>query len=117
MKFEINGQEIGFSHGLYFIGKAQEVFKKDLFELVGTLGSNTLSFLPDLMYLSLKVDAELDDKEPKISKREFIEWIETTKDLANDKGLGAKFVSEFTKSIKSNLPEEKVEAEEDVKKK
>lgn len=115
MKFKVGDKELGFSHGLYFIGKAQEEFNKDLFQLVGALSSNTLGFLPDLMYLSMKVDAELDGDKPKISKREFVEWLESTKDLNNEKGLGATFISEFSKSIKSNLPED--ESTESSKKK
>ena len=104
MKADINGKEIGFSHGLYFIGKAQKELGKDLFELVDELGKNTLSFLPDLMYLSIKVDAELDDKQPLIKKREFIEYLENSKDLSDAEGIGARFISEFSKSIKVNLP-------------
>jgi len=115
MKANIKGNEIGFSNGLYFIGKAQEELGKDLFQLVEALGNNTLSFLPDLMWLSIKVDAELDDKQPLISKREFIEYLETAKDLSDDKGIGARFISEFSNSIKTNLPQ--VEDKDEVKKK
>ena len=116
MKADINGKEIGFSNGLYFIGKAQQELGKDLFQLVEELGKNTLSFLPDLMWLSIKVDAELDDKLPLITKREFIEYLETNKDLSDDKGIGARFVAEFSNSIKTNLPVEEKE-DDDVKKK
>ena len=115
MKADINGKEIGFSNGLYFIGKAQQQLGKDLFQLVEELGKNTLSFLPDLMWLSIKVDAELDDKQPSITKREFNEYLENSKDLSNNEGIGARFVSEFSNSIKTNLPQE--ETGDDVKKK
>ena len=116
MKAEINGKEIGFSNGLYFIGKAQRELGYDLFQLVEELGKNTLSFLPDLMWLSIRVDAELDDKQPAISKREFIEYLENSKDLSDDKGIGARFVKSFSDSIKVNLPVEE-SGGEDVKKK
>ena len=113
MKADINGKQIGFSKGLYFIGKAQQELGKDLFQLVEELGKNTLSFLPDLMWLSIKVDAELDGNLPQITKREFIEYLETNKDLSDAKGLGARFIHEFSESIKTNLPVD----EDNVKKK
>ena len=116
MKAEINGKEIGFSNGLYFIGKVQRELGYDLFQLVDELGKNTLSFLPDLMWISIKVDAELDDKLPAISKREFIEYLETTQDLSKNEGVGARFVKSFSESIKVNLPVEESGGEE-VKKK
>ena len=117
MKATINGKEVGFSYGLYFLGKAQEATDKDLFHIVQHLGQNALSFLPDLMYLSMEVDAQLDGNELQLSKREFIEWLEKEKDLANDDGLGAKFIKGLTSTIKDNLPKDDVKEDGNVKKK
>ena len=115
MKANINGKEVGFSYGLYFIGKAQEETGKELYEIVNSLSKNALSLIPDLMYLSISIDAQLDGKKPAITKREFIEWMESEKDLAKDDGLASQFIQSFTETIKDNLPKDDVDGE--IKKK
>ena len=112
----IDGKDINFSYGLYFIGKAREKTGKDISEVFTGIQANPHSELVDLMYLSIEVDASLDGKKPPLTKREFVEYIQSSNDLNNDDGFGATFLKELTKSLFENVPKSDEDGKE-VKKK
>lgn len=116
---EINGKKVKFGFGLYFLGKAQKKFNTDLNGLLKSLIKNPIADMVDLMYYSAVTEAELDEVELTITKREFLEYLEKTKDFQDFDGILAKWSGGLVESIKGNfLPDEEPSEEvEDVKKK
>lgn len=120
MIIKIKDHDIKLGFGLYFLGKAQEARGTDLDGLLSYLIKNPISNPVDLMWLSAECEAELDEIELPIKKREFVNYLEETKDFDKTDGVLAKWMSKFTNTIKGNfLPKEENEDEDnsDVKKK
>lgn len=108
--------KIKFSYGLYFLGKAVEETGKDLAQILLDIQNNPHSELVDLMYLSYKVNCKLDEVKPDVSKRQFVEYIERSKDLSNDDGLAANFLNKLTETMNEFLPKSDEEVETAKKK-
>ena len=103
----IKGHSIKFGYGLYFLGKAQKEHNTDLQGLLQSLLKNPIADMVDLMYYSAKCEAELDEVNLKITKREFLTHLEETKDFDDTNGLLAKWSNSLVGTIKGNfLPEE-----------
>ena len=118
MVIEIKAKEVKFSYGLYFLGKALKEYNTDLNGLLKSLIKNPISDIVDLMYFSAKCEAELDEVKVPVTKRQFLAYLEETKDFQNTDGILAKWSNGFVESIKGNfLPDETEEASDDVKKK
>jgi len=120
MTVDINGNPIKFGVGLYFLGKAQKEYNVNLAGLLSSLIKNPIADMVDLMYFSAKCEAEIDEVKLNISKREFITFLEQTKDFDNTDGILAEWSGLFVKSIKGSfLPEieDNDEISEDQKKK
>lgn len=108
MVVKINGHDIKFGFGLYFLGKAQKEQNTDLSGLLQSLVKNPIADMVDLMFYSAKCEAEIDEVELKITKREFLTHLEQTKDFDNTDGVLAQWSNKFIETIKGNfLPEEK----------
>lgn len=107
MVVKINGHDIKFGFGLYFLGKAQKEQNTDLNGLLQSLVKNPIADMVDLMFYSAKCEAEIDEVELKITKRDFLTHLEETKDFDNTDGLLAQWSNKFIETIKGNfLPEE-----------
>jgi len=120
MTVTINGHDVKFGFGLYFLGKAQKEFNVDLNGLLNSLMINPIADMIDLMYYSAKCEAELDEVKLQVSKREFLTFLEETKDFKKTDGILAEWSNKFVDNIKGNfLPEveEEADAVEPVKKK
>lgn len=118
MVINIKGKEVKFGFGLYFLGKAQKHNDTDLNGLLQSLIKNPIADMVDLMYYSAKCEAELDDVELGISKRDFLEHLESVNDFTNTDGYLAKWSGNLVESIKGNfLPEDDTKAGEGSKKK
>ena len=116
MIIKIKGHDIKLGFGLYFLGRAQKKLDTNLNGLLTSLIKNPISDMVDLLWFSAQCEAELDEVELPIKKRDLVEHLEKTKDFDNDKGVLAKWSAKFIESIKGNfLPED--EGKEDVKKK
>lgn len=112
MKLSIKGNDIKFGYGLYFLGKAQKELGTDLQGLLNSISKNPISDVVDLMWLSAKLEAELDDVKLPISKRDFVTYLEETKDFDNDNGNVSNWVKGFMDTIKDNfLPKEDAQEE------
>ena len=113
MKLIIDGKEVNFTFGLYFLGKAQKEFKTDMHGLLNGIVENPLADITDLMYFSLKCNAEIDEIEVPFTKRFFVEYLENNKEYAKEDGIIKKWADAFIESIRGHfLPKEKeVEAE------
>lgn len=118
MVLKINGQDVKFGFGLYFLGKAQKEQNTDLNGLLQSLVKNPISDMVDLMFYSAKCEAEIDEVELKITKRQFLTHLEETKDFDNTDGLLARWSNKFIETIKGNfLPEGSKEVDEAAEKK
>ena len=117
MVLEINSKQVKFGFGLYFLGKCLKEYKTDLNGLLQSLVKNPISDIVDLMYFSAKCEAELDEVKLQISKREFLDYLESTKDFQNTDGVLAKWSNGFVESVKGNFLPEINADEDDVKKK
>ena len=108
MKVEIDGKEISFGFGLYFLGKAQGVLGLELVELLASL--KTRADIVDLMYVSAKTEAYLDDKIFVYSKRDWVDLF--INDTAEVKVI-TDWEVEFVKSVQGlfNLKQEDTESE------
>lgn len=117
MVLKIKGKDIRFGFGLYFLGKAQKENGTDLMGLLQSLQKNPISDMVDLMYFSAKCEAELDEKELEITKREFLEHLEETKDFHNTDGVIARWSKGLMETISGNFLPETKEKEDGIKKK
>ena len=114
----INNKEVNFTFGLYFLGKAQKEFNTDLNGLLQNIAKNPLSDITDLMYYSIKCSAELDEIKPEISKREFVEHLETNSEYAKEDGIIKQWTDKFIESIKGHfLPNDNETEDTESKKK
>lgn len=105
MTLEVKGNSIVFGFGLYFLGKAQSDKKTDLNGLLKGLVNNT--DVIDLMYISAKTEAYLDEKDLSFNRREFIDLILSDE---NSLTLIEKWSNEFVESVKGHfLPQEESE--------
>lgn len=111
MVININGKDVGFSYGLYFLGKAMKQKNVDLNELLTGLLKNVLSEAVDLMYYSAVCEAEIDGVEVPITKREFLNYLEKEKDFLNSSGAIAKWSKGLTETISGNFLPENTESE------
>lgn len=114
--------DIKFGFGLYFLGKAQKERDTDLSGLLQSLAKNPVADTVDLMYLSAVVEAELDGVKLQLTKREFLDYLESIEDFKNTEGIIAQWSKGLMETIKGNfLPDEPnedvAEKEDDVKKK
>jgi len=120
MVLQIKGHDIKFGFGLYFLGKAQKEYHTDLNGILQSLIKNPISDMVDLMFFSAKCEAELDDINLPISKRDFLNYLEENNDFDNLNGALSKWSQNFVETIKGNfLPqqEEEKEVEEETEKK
>lgn len=102
MTINIDGNEIKFGFGLYFIGKAQSFFDTDLKGLL-TRTKNNMD-VAELMYISAKSEAFLDEKPFSYSIRDWISLFETDK-VGNE--VLTDWQTVFIDSIKGHfLPED-----------
>ena len=117
MKLEYKGQELSFEFGLHFLGKAQSALGYlDFNELLKNIKSR--ADIVDLMYVSAKDSAFLDDKPFNITKREWVNAFESDEIQSNKivewEGL---FVESINGIFGLESPKEDVVEDEDVKKK
>jgi hypothetical protein len=115
MKVDINGKQIKFGFGLYFLGKAQSHFNKDLGSLLTGL-KNRVDIV-DLMYVSAKSEAYLDDEPFEYTKREWVKLF--IDDNVSDDTI-TQWETKFAESIKGLIPildEDKNDEGIDIKKK
>ncbi len=118
MTTEINGKKVLLGHGLYFLGKAQKKWDTNLMGLLDSISKNPISDSVDLMYYSIECEAELDGVKVDVTKREFLEHLESDNSFKSIDGLLSKWVNELIECIKGNfLPEEKEDKGVKVKKK
>ena len=119
MKINIKGDDIKFGFGLYFLGRAQKERNQDLGELLNSVAKNPLSDAVDLMWMSAKIEAELDEVTLPIKKRDFIDYLDETEDFKKNDGLIATWANSFIETIKGNfLPEVEDDGKgDDIKKK
>lgn len=117
MVVRIKEHDIKLGFGLYFLGKAQKKGNTDLNGLLQSLIKNPIADMVDLMYYSAICEAELDDIQLPISKRDFVEYLEQTKDFEKLDGLVARWSNKFMETIKGNFLPEAKDSEEVVKKK
>jgi len=112
MEVTINDKKVRFGYGLYFLGKAQKQWDTDLQGLLESIVKNPIADVIDLMYFSAKCEAELDEIGVSITKREFIEYLESTGDFQKEDGVLAKYIKGLVESVKGNfLPDEKESTE------
>lgn len=117
MKESINGNEISFGYGLYFLGKAQKEYDTDLNGLLKSLVKNPIADMVDLMYYSAKCEAELDEVKLPITKRQLLEHLEKKDDFNKEDGLLAKWSSGLMDTIRGNfLPNDDEDKQEGQKK-
>ena len=110
MLINIKGKDVKFGFGLYFLGKAMKNQDTDLQGILTSISKHPIADMVDLMYFSAKCEAELDNVELQISKRDFLEHLEATNDFKNTDGLLAEWANKFTESLKGNfLPENEEE--------
>ncbi len=100
MTINIKGHSVKFGVGLYFLGKAQKENDTDLGGLLQSIAKNPVADMVDLMYYSAKCEAELDDINIPISKRDFLEFLEENDDFKNTDGHLAKWSNDLVKSVK-----------------
>lgn len=116
MVIKIKNHDIKLGFGLYFIGKAQKNQDTDLHGLLSSLVKNPISDMVDLMWYSAQCEAELDEIELPIKKRDLVDHLEQTKDFDNVDGMLSKWSAKFIETIQGNfLPKE--DEKGDVKKK
>ena len=112
MVINIKEHDIKFGFGLYFLGKAQSHNNVDLNGLLQGLKNNT--DIIDLMFLSAKTEAYLDEIDFPLTRREFVEFFTTGKDSLK---LIKEWELQFVEDIKGHfLPENKDEKGDEVKK-
>ena len=115
MTIKIKEHDINFGFGLYFLGKAQGEKGVDLNGLLKGLKNNT--DIIDLMFLSAKTEAYLDEVAFPLTRREFVEFFTTDKDSLK---IIKQWETQFVEDIKGHfLPENKEDEKEneEVKKK
>jgi len=117
MIIKIKGIDVKFSVGLYFLGKAQKEYNTDLQGLLNSLIKNPLADMVDLMYYSAKCEAQLDDIEVPITKREFVSYLEDSNDFQKTDGVLAEWSKKFVESIRGNFLPENEEVTADGEKK
>ena len=118
MIIKVKGHDIKLGFGLYFLGKAQKENDTDLQGLLKSLAKNPIADMCDLMWFSAVCEAELDEVELPIKKRDLIEFLEQSKDFDNTEGILARWSKKFTDTIRGNfLPKEEVVEDDGVKKK
>ena len=117
MVVKIKEHDIKLGFGLYFLGKAQKKADTDLNGLLKSLIKNPISDMVDLMWYSAVCEAELDEVELPIKKRDLVEFLEETKDYDNTDGLLAKWSGKFTDTIRGNFLPKEEDDNKDVKKK
>lgn len=114
---EIKGKKVKFTVGLYFLGEAQAELNMNIDELIRAVINNPSKYLLDLMFISARVEAELDEKPCPITKRDLVEWLDESDDFAKNDGIGAEFSNKLVKSLTKHLPKpEEAEPVEDEKK-
>ena len=117
MVITINKHEIKLGFGLYFLGRAQKKFDTDLQGLLESLIKNPISDMVDLMYLSAQCEAELDEVELPIKKRDLVEHLERVNDFDNSEGILAKWSKGFAESLNGYFLPKDDEKSEGSKKK
>lgn len=114
MTININDKNIKFGFGLYFLGKAQKENNTDLFGLLQSIVRNPVSDMVDLMYFSAKCEAELDEVELLITKRELLDFLEENNDFKNVDGYLSKWSKKLLGTIEGNfIPKEDEEDTDD----
>jgi len=112
MKCNIKGKEVKFSYGLYFLGKAQKITNNTLYGMLQGIQENPLCDVVDLMYLSMKVECDLDDLKVPFTKREFIQYMEV-EEYGKEDGIIYKWTSKLIESISGHfLPKNEDEGNE-----
>jgi len=118
MILKIKDKDVKFGFGTYYLGKALKENNTDISGLLESISKNPIADMVDLMYFSAKCEAELDDVKVPITKREFVDFLEETKDFKNDDGVLSKWSKALIESIRGNfLPEEDKEVNEVAEKK
>ena len=117
MVIKVKGHDIKLGFGLYFLGKAQKKNDTDLQGLLKSLVKNPIADMCDLMWFSAVCEAELDEVELPIKKRDLIEFLEETKDFDNTEGILAKWSAKFTDTIRGNFLPKEESKDDGVKKK
>lgn len=114
MKVKIKDKEVKIGYGLYFLGVAQKELNTDLNGLLQGLIKYPISEMVDLLWLSIKCEASLDEVELPIKKRDLVEHLQDTKDFEDEDGILAKFSNNFVKSIRGSfIGEEEGESSEE----
>jgi hypothetical protein len=117
MIIDINGHDIKFGFGLYFLGKAQKEQNTDLSGLLQSLVKNPIADMVDLMFFSAKCEADLDEVKLQITKREFLDFLESNNDFQKTDGYLAQWSTKLVDSVKIMFSEnENVVENEAVKK-
>jgi len=107
MVIKIKEHDIKLGFGLYFLGKAQKKNDTNLGGLLKSMGKDPIPEIVDLMFFSAQCEAELDEIDLPIKKRDFVEYLEDKKDFDDTEGVLAKWSSKFIKTIEGSfLPKE-----------
>ena len=97
-------KELKCSLGLDFVGELIDDTGVGIDELGARMQTNPFKLLPRMVFISAKVEAELNGEEFTMTQREVTSLIE------GDGGLGSpqcgRFMEEWTKSMTPNLPQE-----------
>jgi len=97
-------QELKCSLGLMFLGELLDETGLSLEEAGEQMQKNPFKLIPTMIYVSARVEAELDGKDFDLTRRQLVEIIE------EDGGIGSeqitKFVEEWTKSLFKGVPTE-----------
>lgn len=102
MTINFKEHKIKFGFGLYFLGKAQSDKGVDLNGLLQGIKNNV--DIIDLMYISAKTEAYLDEINLPFTRREFISYFEENRDF--DKHI-KEWELKFVESVKGHfLPKE-----------
>ena len=120
MVIKIKEHDIKFGFGLYFLGKTLKKQDTDLRGLLESLIKNPITVnadMIDLMYFSAQCEAELDEVELPIKKRDLLEHLESIKDFDNDKGILSKWSAKFIETIQGTFLPEEEKDDDEVKKK
>lgn len=98
IELDFNGTKLEFFYGLSFLGEFLEKHKLDIDEVNKKILSNSLSFIPNLMYESYIHNCHRKPTKPSITKIQLIDLIEETGYFQDDSVAG-EFVKAFYESI------------------
>lgn len=115
IELDFKDEKLSFHFGLSFLGHLFEVKNLDVVDIYEKISTTeSLVFLPEVMYESHKHWCERNQKELKISLWRLQDLIESTGYFL-DGSVSSRFVEEFVQSIVNSLP--KTKDEKDSKKK